>query len=221
MTLEAVGGYDGGEMNDRLKALRNSFFAGLLVVVPVAASILILVQLFTWITNFLLPTGLQDKLLTPVYRVAALGLFVAVTTLVGWGMRLVLGRRVVAVAESLLGRVPLLNKVYAFIKEVSQTLLSGKQTMFQRVVLVPHPRPGMFAIGFVTGASSGELRAWTNAALLNVFIPSSPPTNGLLLLVPPELVIDLDMSVADGMKLVLSGGAVKLPAGEPVTPPVA
>ena len=212
MTVQAGTDYDGGVMNDRLKSLRNSFFAGLLVVVPMAVSVAVLWWLVTLLTNWL-PEARQ----TPVNRVVALVCLVVATTVVGWVTRLMIGKRLVAVAENVIRRVPLLNKMYGFIKEVSQTLLSGKQTMFQRVVLVPHPRPGMYAIGFVTSESGGELRAKTNAALLNVFLPSSPPTNGFLLLVPREQVIELEMSVADGMRLVLSGGAVKLPESPPAS----
>jgi uncharacterized membrane protein len=202
-------------MNEFWKGLRNSFFAGLVVVVPVAGSIVILLGLFNWVTNFLLPASLRE---TFIYRVVALAGFVALVTLVGWVTRLVIGRRMIALTESVIASIPLLNKVYAFVKEVSNTIFKGQKTMFQRVVLVPHPRPGMFAVGFVTSEHAEEARAKTNSDLLHVFLPASPPAHGFLLLVPREQVIDLDMSVAEGMKMVLSGGAV-VPPHTPKTQP--
>jgi uncharacterized membrane protein len=210
-------------MKEFWKGLRNSFFAGLVVVVPVAGSIVILLGLFNWVTNFLLPSSLRGQEEAFVYRVVALVAFVAVVTLVGWVTRLVAGRRMIALTESIIARVPLLNKIYGFVREVSHTMLTGQKTMFQRVVLVPHPRPGMFAVGFVTSERAEEARAKTNSDLLHVFVPASPPTHGFLLLVPREQVVDLDMSVAEGMKMVLSGGAVvppHIPKAQPtVSPP--
>ncbi len=196
-------------MKDLMTKLRKSFFAGLLVVLPVAASVLILIGLFTWVTDFMLPPVLQDKMLTPVYRVAAFVLFVGFTILVGWVTRLVIGKRMVSLSEEIIGRVPVLNRTYGFIKEISQTFLGGRKTMFQRVVLVEFPKEGMYAIGFVTSETGGEAQAKTKEQVVNVFVPTTPnPTSGFLLLVPQEKVIALEMSVGDGMKMVISGGSV-------------
>jgi uncharacterized membrane protein len=199
-------------MSETWKNLRNSFFAGLLVVVPVAASVLILVGVFTWFTDFMLPEPLRRQMFTPLYRVIALVLFVAFTVGVGWITRLVVGKRMVSAGEAIITRVPLLNKTYGFMKEISQTLLSGRKTMFQRVVLVEFPRPGIYSIGFVTSETAGEAQAKTKETVINVFVPTTPnPTSGFLVLVPRGQLIDLSMSVAEGMKLVISGGAVVPP----------
>jgi uncharacterized membrane protein len=196
------------------KNLRKSFFAGLLVVVPVAASIGILFWLFNTVTNWLLPAPLRGGEVEFLYRVAALLVFVVAVTVVGWVTRLMVGRRLVALAEKVLGRVPLLNRIYAFVKEVSHTLLAGQKTVFERVVLVEYPRPGVYAVGFVTSESEGEVQARTRESVINVFLPTTPnPTSGFLLMVPREQVIPLEMSVAEGMKLVISGGAVVPPYG--------
>lgn len=199
-------------MSEAWKSLRNSFFAGLLVVLPVAASVLILVGIFKWVTNFMLPEMLRQQMLTPLYRLIALVLFVAFTTLVGWVTRLVVGKRMIALVENMIGCVPLLNKTYGFMKEISQTLLTSKRTMFQRVVLVQFPRAGLYSIGFVTSETKGEAQEKTKETVINVFVPTTPnPTSGFLILVPCEQLINLDMSVAEGMKLVISGGAVVPP----------
>lgn len=206
------GDYDGG-VAERWKSLRNSFFAGLLVVVPVAGSVVILLGLFNWVTNFLLPASLHEQMLTPLYRLIALVLFVALVTVIGWLTRLVIGKRLLALTESAIARVPLLNRIYGFVKDVSNTMFSGKKSAFQKVVLVEFPRPGVYSIGFVTGQTEGEAQERTQETVINVFIPTTPnPTSGFLVLVPQSQVIDMEMSVADGMKMVISGGAVTPPS---------
>jgi uncharacterized membrane protein len=208
----------GGRMSELWKDLRNSFFAGLLVVVPVAASVLILLAVFTWVTDFMLPDALHKQMLTPLYRIIALVVFVAFTMWVGWITRHVMGRRMVSATESMIGRVPLLNKTYGFMKEISQTLLSGRKTMFQRVVLVEFPRAGVYSVGFVTSEAGGEAQSKTGETVINVFVPTTPnPTSGFLILVPRGQLVDLSMSVAEGMKMVISGGTVVpgyTPAGQ-------
>jgi uncharacterized membrane protein len=84
--------------------------------------------------------------------------------------------------------------------------------MFRRVVLVQFPRPGIYSIGFVTSEAAGEAQAKTRETVINVFVPTTPnPTSGFLILVPRPQLIDLDMTVAEGMKLVISGGVVVPP----------
>ncbi len=211
----AVGDYDGGRMNETFKNLRNSFFAGLLVVVPVAASVLILLGIFTWVTDFMLPDALRQQMLTPLYRIIVAVLFVVFTIFVGWVTRLVAGKRMVSATESLITHVPLLNKTYGFMKEISQTVLSGKKTMFQRVVLVEFPRPGMYTIGFVTNDTGGEIKGKMRETkmretVISVFVPAAPnPTSGILLFIPRGELVDLEMTVAEGMKMVISCGSVE------------
>ena len=155
--------------------------------------------------------------MAPVYRVLALVLFVIFTMSVGWVTRLMVGKRVVKLTETVISRVPLLNKTYSFMKEISQTLLAGRKTMFQQVVLVQFPRLGVYSIGFVTSQTAGETQAKTAETVVNVFVPTTPnPTSGFLIFVPKEQLIKLDMSVADGMKMVISGGVV-VPPYQPKT----
>jgi uncharacterized membrane protein len=206
----AVGVYDVARMNETLTNLRKSFFAGLLVVVPVAASVLILLAIFTWVTDFMLPDFLRQQMLTPLYRIIALILFVAFTIGVGRVTRLVVGKRMVSATESMITHVPLLNKTYGFMKEISQTVLSGKKTMLRRVVLVEFPRAGMYTIGFVTNETGGEVRGKMRETVISVFVPAAPnPTSGILLFIPRGELIDLEMSVAEGMKMVISCGSVE------------
>jgi uncharacterized membrane protein len=192
------------DMKDLMTKLRKSFFAGLLVMVPVAGSVAILWWLVTLLTGWL-----PEKWTEPHYRVAALLFLLFLTTAVGWVTRLVIGKRMVSLSEEIIGRVPVLNRTYGFVKEISQTFLSGRKTMFQRVVLVEFPKDGMYSIGFVTSEAGGEAQVKTKERVVNVFVPTTPnPTSGFLLLVPEGKVIALEMSVGDGMKMVISGGTV-------------
>jgi uncharacterized membrane protein len=201
-----------GGMKELMTKLRKSFFAGLLVVLPVAASVMILMSLFEWVTNFMVPPSLRDKMLTPVYRVAAFVLFVGLTTTVGWVTRLVIGKRMVNLSEGIIERIPVLNRTYAFMKEISRTFLSGRKTMFKRVVLVEFPHAGMHSLGFVTSESGGEAPSKLEGEVVTVFVPTTPnPTAGFLLMAPRGKTIPLEMSVGDGMKMVISGGSVVPP----------
>lgn len=195
--------------NNLWRTLRKSFFAGLVVVVPLAASVVILLALFNWVTDFLLPRSLLGHTNAFLYRIIALAVFVFLVTAIGWVTRLVVGRRIVTLAEQAVARVPLLNRIYGFVKNVSNTMFSGKKSAFERVVLVEFPRPGVYSIGFVTNETQGEAQALTQETVVNVFVPTTPnPTSGFLILVPRKQIIEMKMSVADGMKMVISGGAV-------------
>ena len=133
-------------------------------------------------------------------------------TVVGWVTRRVIGKQAQAVVESLLGRVPLLNRIYGFMKEVSQTMLAGKKTVFQRVVLVEYPRAGIWSLGFVTNEHAGEAEARLRKNLVSVFFPTTPnPTSGWLALIPRDQTIDLDMGVAEAIKMIISGGTIVPP----------
>ena len=194
-------------MSQYWKSLRNSFFAGLLVVLPVGASLGLL-----WWAVTLVTAWLPAQFSAPQHRILAVVMLVVLTISVGWLARRVAGKRLIVATELLIRHLPLLNRIYPFMKEISDTVLSGKKTMFQRVVLVEFPRPGVYAIGFVTSATGGEAQAKTNTRVLNVFVPTTPnPTGGFLILVPLEQVVNLEMSVAEGMKLVISGGTVVPP----------
>jgi uncharacterized membrane protein len=211
-------------MQELLKHARRSFLAGLLVITPLTGSIAILVWLFNTFTDFLLvlPEFLSQKTLGIHHRLVALVLFVLLVTLLGWVTRLVAGKRMITIAEKFIERVPLLSKIYLFIKQVSDTMLGRQKTVFERVVMVEYPRYGVYTLGFVTNEEGGEAQVRTNGDVINVFFPTTPnPTSGWLALVPREQVIDMEMSVSDGMKMIISGGSVvpQWPAPSPVPGP--
>jgi uncharacterized membrane protein len=112
-------------------------------------------------------------------------------------------------SERMLDRMPFVRGIYATIKQVFETVLSHQSDAFRQVVLVEYPRRGIWALGFLTGETLGEVQNLTKERVLNIFLPTTPnPTSGFLLFVPEEDVIALEMTVEEGIKMVMSGGIV-------------
>lgn len=125
-----------------------------------------------------------------------------------------------------MNRVPLINAVYNTVKQIVQTFSTQRRAVFEKVVLVPFPRTGVYAIGFLTNRARGEAQARTAEELWNVFIPTTPnPTSGFLIMVPRRDIIEMDMTIGDGMKVIISGGGVvpEWPEAiiQPIAPPAA
>ena len=120
-----------------------------------------------------------------------------------------LGKFFISSAEKVLGQVPFVSTVYRTVKQIVETFGKQNRAVFKEVVMVEYPRKNCFVIGFLTNDAEGETEAATGRRLTNVFVPTTPnPTSGFLLLLPREDVIHMNMSVGDGMKLIISGGAV-------------
>lgn len=203
--------------------LRNYFITGIAVILPAALTILILRYLVLTINNRILnpilgllePSLRETEIIYLKYLIKGLVL-VAVcgaVILIGFATKNIVIRRLISFGERLLYKIPLINKVYTSIREITNAFLTHGKRVFQRVVLVEYPRKGIYSIGFVTSESRGEIQAKVHERIINVFIPTTPnPTSGVLLMVPKESVLDLDMSVEDGIKLVISGGAITPPS---------
>jgi uncharacterized membrane protein len=187
------------------KKVRRQFGAGILIIVPIGAAILILVWLFVTIDNILQPV--TESLLG--YKIPGLGLGITVVLIYLTGVIAtnVVGKRLIGYGESLLARVPLFRYLYTGIKQILESFATSHEGGFLQVVLVEFPKKGMRVIGFVTSESyvkSGE-------KLLSVFIPTSPnPTSGYLEIVKENDVIRTDISIDDALKMVVSAGKVSL-----------
>jgi uncharacterized membrane protein len=141
------------------------------------------------------------------WSLAAVGVAIALTTGLGVIARIYVGKKLIQLADIVLLRVPLLNKIYGTIKQVNEAFGSGSKSSFKQVVLVEFPRPGQHSVGFVTGDSHPNFKPGEN--LVSVFIPTTPnPTSGFLVLVPEASLTKLDMSVAEGLKFIVSLGAI-------------
>ena len=115
-------------------------------------------------------------------------------------------------AENVLDKVPFINTVYKTVKQIVETFSTQHKAVFKKTVLLEYPREGIWAIGFLTSKTKGETQLKTEKELRNIFVPTTPnPTSGFLLMIPGEDVQELDMSIGDGMKFIISGGAVAPP----------
>jgi uncharacterized membrane protein len=203
-----------------LARARASFSAGLAIVLPGVISVAVLVWIFSSIANVtdkllvFLPSHWthQDQGNGPLYlywSVAGLVLAVCLIGLIGLLARHYIGKQFIVWVDSALLRVPLLNKIYSATKQVNEALSSGNKTAFRTVVLVEFPRPGSYSIGFITSEQHPEILPNMNEKLIGVFVPTTPnPTGGYLLLLPEDKVTKLEMSVADGLKYVVSLGSI-------------
>ena len=139
----------------------------------------------------------------------ALALALFLIGVVGLLARNYFGKRLIEWTDSTLLRVPLLNKIYGATKQVNDAFSSGNKTAFRTVVLVEFPRAGVYSVGFITSEPNQEIQAKTKEKVVCVFVPTTPnPTGGFLLLIPEKQVTKLEMSVADGIKYVISLGAI-------------
>jgi len=199
-----------------MRALWRNFLAGFVIILPAFLTLTILELFFGWIYGLTIRpiAALITPFVTPGWTVVVAKVTIAVAmfffiTLIGLGARVLVLRQFFSAWENLFRRVPMVGKIYKTIREIADTFKGQKGGAFKRVVLVEWPRKGLYTIGFVTSDSKGELREKMPGHVLTVFIPHTPtPTTGFLMLADRESVIELGMSVEDGLKLVISAGIV-------------
>ena len=201
--------------------LRRYLIAGLLVWLPVVATVLILKFLIDVVdqTLLLLPAMAQPETLIG-FRIPGLGFLLSGVVLLLTGMVVtnLLGSSMVRLWEGLLARIPVVRAIYSASKQLTETLFSGSGKSFRKVVLVRYPHPGMWTLAFLTGDGMAEANRKTGRDLVNIFVPTTPnPTSGFFLMVAREDMIELDMPVDVGIKLILSAGAVA-PEHKPESP---
>ncbi|MCZ6849222.1 MAG: DUF502 domain-containing protein, partial [Alphaproteobacteria bacterium] len=127
------------------------------------------------------------------------------------------GRFFVRTGERILAQMPIIRSIYGALKQVFETVFAAKSRAFREVVLIEYPRKGVWAIGFATGTTSGEVQNIIEDEVVNVFLPTTPnPTSGFLLFLPRKDVTFLSMSVEDGVKMVISAGVVTPPDRRPM-----
>ncbi len=134
----------------------------------------------------------------------------------GFLTRYLVGRKIIATGETLVGKIPLISRVYLAVQQIRDVFVNREGAVFQQVVLLEYPRKGITAVGFVTSDEQGVVQQTTGRTLSAVFVPTTPnPTSGFLLYLPPEELTPVAMSVEDAMKLIVSGGAY-IPGSHPV-----
>ncbi|TDJ51660.1 MAG: DUF502 domain-containing protein [Nitrospina sp.] len=198
------------------RRVRNIFITGLLVTLPIAFTIFILNFLFKTLDNWLSPSITKLLILAgaPIledFRVPGLGVAatVFIIFLVGVLTKNIFGAKLVQLGEMIVEKIPIVRNIYTGAKQVVTTIAHTDTNAFSRVVLVEFPRKGIHAMGFVTSETKGEVQALIEGDVVSVFVPTTPnPTSGFLVFLPQNDIIDLTMSVEDGIKLIISCGIV-------------
>ncbi|MCB2107560.1 MAG: DUF502 domain-containing protein [Rhodobacteraceae bacterium] len=193
--------------------LRNYFLAGILVTAPVGITFYVAWAVITTIDRAvtdLIPAAYDPHTFFP-FDIPGVGLLILFVflTLIGFLTANYLGRLFVRVGEKIVGRMPVIRSLYAAVKQIFESVLRSQSTAFNEVVLVEYPRRGMWTLGLVIGETYGEIQAKTSETMCNIYLPTTPnPTSGYLVFLPRSDMIELEMSVEDCMKMIVSGGIV-------------
>ncbi|WP_019593590.1 DUF502 domain-containing protein [Thioalkalivibrio sp. ALM2T] len=195
-----------------LVSLRRYLIAGLLVWLPLIVTgfiIKLLVDLLDFTILLLPPPWRPEAILGFSIPGAGIVLAVVVVFVTGVVVANIVGRKLVSVGESIVRRIPLVSSIYGAVKQVTETVLSDGGQAFRKVMLIEYPRRGLWSVGFMTGVAVGEVQDRTERDVITVFVPTTPnPTSGFVIMVPREEAIELDMTVEDGLKFVMSMGVV-------------
>jgi uncharacterized membrane protein len=135
---------------------------------------------------------------------------ITVIVLIGVMTRMLIFRKTFLFFEKILYKLPMVNKIYGALKEISNAFLGKKKGGFQKVVMVEYPRKGIYTLGFVTSEAKGELQSAVEGKdLINIYVPTTPnPTSGMFVLFNKNDVIPLDINVEEALKVVISAGAI-------------
>ncbi|HCI06509.1 DUF502 domain-containing protein [Ascidiaceihabitans sp.] len=217
--------------------LRSSFLTGLVVIAPVWLTVWLIWSVVGWIDGAVLPwvpnsyqpdkmiqdlLGLERDVQIDVRGIGVV-IFLVFTIIVGWMAKGLMGRSLIRFAEGIVERTPVVRSIYSGIKQISETVFAQTERSFEKACLIEYPRKGIWAIGFISTTAKAEIsdRAGKDGGAMSIFLPTTPnPTSGFLLFVPAKDVIELDMSVEDAAKLVISAGLVYPNPKDPTEPDV-
>ncbi len=199
----------------RFTSLRNAFLTGLVLVAPLVVTVWALRLIIGFVGGSITPLfapylpAMLGNLPAIFWDVLATVIVVVLLTLLGYVSHLFLGRFVGALGERIIQSIPGIGGFYNSVKQFIDTFGAKDRAQFSKVVLVQFPRAGAYTIGFVTNTGRGELHSHFKDDHWAVFVPTCPsPVNGFFMYLPALELIELDMSVGDGMKTVISCGAV-------------
>ena len=203
--------------------MRGYLIAGLLIWLPLGVTVMVIKLLVDMMdqTLLVLPAAYHPDVVLG-FHVPGLGVLLSVTVVLLTGVVVAnfFGRRLVALWEKALARIPLVRPIYSAVKQLTETVFTSGGQSFRKVLLIEYPRKGVWTLAFQTGTAVGEAQIKTGEEVINIYVPTTPnPTSGFFLMVPRSDVVELDMSVDDGLKMIISMGAVvpkwnKLSVGE-------
>ena len=201
--------------------LRAYFIAGVLITAPIVLTGWLawqIVAFFDAHAHALIPPAYNPETYLK-FTVPGIGLVLVIAglTLIGALTANLVGRLILRISERLVRGMPVVSGIYGALKQLFETILAQKSSSFREVVAVEFPRPGMWALGFISGKTEGEIQALAEGEVVNVFVPTAPnPTSGYLLFLARRDVRQLSMTVEEGMKMVISGGVVTPGSRPPV-----
>ena len=196
-----------------LSKIRSYFLTGVIITAPVGLTFYVAILFIGFVDSRvrnIIPEKYHYDNLLPI-EIPGIGLlFVFILlTFIGFLTAGLIGRFIIKLGERIISRLPIIRSVYGALKQIFESVLASSSKSFREVVLIEYPRKGVWAIGFITGDTKGEVQNATKENMVNVFLPTTPnPTSGFLLFVPRKDVIILDMNVEEGIKMVISGGIV-------------
>ena len=209
-----------------LARLRTSFLTGIVVIAPVALTLWLIWSVIGWFDGFVLPfvpdAYRPEQILNTIFgydlklniRGVGVVVFLVFATLVGWLAKGLIGRSFIRYAENLVNRMPVVRSFYSGIKQIAETVFAQQERSFEKACMIEYPRKGIWAIGFISTTAKGEIaeRSSSKGPMVSVFVPTTPnPTSGFLLFFPKADIVELDMSIEDAAKLVISAGLVYPP----------
>ena len=209
-----------------LARLRTSFLTGIVVIAPVALTLWLIWSVIGWFDGFVLPfvpdAYRPEQILNTIFgydlklniRGVGVVVFLVFATLVGWLAKGLIGRSFIKYAENLVNRMPVVRSFYSGIKQIAETVFAQQERSFEKACMIEYPRKGIWAIGFISTIAKGEIaeRNSSEGPMVSVFVPTTPnPTSGFLLFFPKADIVELDMSIEDAAKLVISAGLVYPP----------
>ena len=196
-----------------LSKIRSYFLTGVIVTAPVGLTFYVAFLFIGFIdgkVREIIPIKYHYDSLLP-FDIPGIGLVIVflLLTFVGFLTAGLVGRFVIRLGEKIIARLPIIRSIYGALKQIFESILNSSSKSFREVVLIEYPRKGIWAIGFITGNTKGEVKSIRSEEMVNVFLPTTPnPTSGFLLFVPKKDVTILDMSIEEGIKMVISGGIV-------------
>lgn len=200
-----------------LNEIKKSFIAGLLTLAPMALTVYVFYLLFNFLDGLLTNTIVRFVLnqigMSQVSAPPGLGLLLllALLLIVGSFARNYIGKKLFTVGDHIVTKIPIINRIYIASRQLSEAFLSEKRETFKRAVLIQYPRRGVYSIGFFTQDTTGPIQETLTEDVVSIFVPTTPvPTSGYLLFVPKKDILDLDMSVEDALKLVISAGSIQV-----------
>lgn len=196
--------------------LKRYLIAGLLVWLPLGVTIAVMMFLVNFFdqTLLLVPQAYRPENLVG-FKIPGLGVLLAFSVIVLTGMLVanLLGSKMVSLWEGFLARIPLVRSIYTAVKQIAEAVFGSGEQTFQKVYLIQYPRVGLWTLAFQTSKQAGEAQMRTGLTeVVNLFVPTTPnPTSGFFLMASKSEIIELEMSVDDALKMVISGGVVVPP----------